>query len=361
MSGLRVEELPAACCFAELGRQWDDLAVGAGTPYLSTAWLAAWTQVFAPRARCVLCLGQQGELLGGACVAPRPVAGLGGCANVETGEWTVCGRDPAARRLVWDALAERGALHVVLPALPDGGQDARAAFRAAGYLVTSRVSWDSPRLALPSSAQDLLAGTSRNLRAQYRRRSKALQQLGQLELRTGSSAEDLEQFLALEAAGWKHRGGTSITSRGTTARLYRGFADGAARDGWLRLQFLEVGGRTVAADLSCAYAGGVFMLKTAYDEQLAALSPGLVLRGRALEAAAAEGFAFYDFLGAAEPYKVRWGATPRPHTTLHAHRPPLGALPHAYHALVRPRLKQLRDRVRHQQSIRPAAVADGAR
>lgn len=342
MRGLHVVELSVRGCFDRFGVEWDVLAEDAGSPFLSSAWLRAWTAAFAPSARCLICLDADGALVAGACLVPLRPIGVGAAANVETGEWAMCGRSVAARALLWRHLGRRGAGRVVLRALPGTAEDAQSALREAGYLVAVRESWDSPRLDLPETPAQLLDRTSRNLRSQYRRRTKALQQLGPVELRTTSEPADLEAFLALECAGWKRSSGTAITSRGRTTELYRSFAAAAAAEGWLRLQFLHVAGRTVGADLSCSYAGGVFMLKTAYDEELAHLSPGLVLRGQALEAAVRDGAAFYDFLGGAEPYKLRWGAEPRRHTTLHAHRPPVGAVPHLYHLLVRPRLKQAR-------------------
>lgn len=359
MTGLQVVELSVQECFDRFGVEWDLLAEEAGSPYLSSAWLRAWTASFAPSARFLLCLDDVETLIAGACLVPLRPIGVGAAANVESGEWAMCGRPDHARALLWRHLARRGAGRVVLRALPGGAEDAQSGLRAAGYLVAVRESWDSPRLELPGTSAELLDRTSRNLRSQYRRRSKALQQLGSVELRTTSDIAELETFLALESAGWKRSSGTAITSRSRTSALYRSFAATAAAQGWLRLQFLDVAGRTVAADLSCRYAGGVFMLKTAYDEELSHLSPGLVLRGRALEAAVEDGAAYYDFLGGAEPYKLRWGAVPRRHTTLHAHRPPVGAVPHLYHRVLRPHLKQAR--VQWEQARRsratPAAAA----
>lgn len=344
---LTVEERPAQDVFLGSTTEWDALAAHTGGPFLTAAWLRAWTAAFAPRAMCLLARDPGGTLVATACVRPSRLHGLEAAANVESGEWTVCGVDHSARQVLWQQIAQRGAAHIALTALPAAhASTAREVLRDAGYRIAEREVLSSPRLSLPATGQELLQGVSHNLRSQYRRRTRALQEHGRVSFRTGSGAEverDLATFLRLEASGWKSRRGSAVVCDERTTALYCDFARAAAGGGWLRMQFLEVDGQPVAADLSCSFAGGVFMVKTAYDERLGDLSPGLVLRGWALEAAVDEGFAFYDFLGGAEPYKLRWGATPRTHVTLLAYRGPLSGVACGFHERVRPRLKQARD------------------
>jgi CelD/BcsL family acetyltransferase involved in cellulose biosynthesis len=156
---------------------------------------------------------------------------------------------------------------------------------------------------------------------------------------------DFETFLRLEASGWKGRAGTAIISRRGTDRLYRNAARGFADAGWLRLQLLEVDGTAIAGDLSCSFAEAFHMIKTAFDERHAAASPGLLMRAESLRSAVEEGARRYEFLGAPDPYKMRWGAQLRERAALGAYRGAWRALP-VYRRNVRPVLKTVRDSAR---------------
>ena len=326
----------------EIAAVWDAMAEGAGTPFLTACWLQAWARSRNPAASVLLVREPDGSVLGGAAL--RHVRrGVASATDEHSGVWTALGRDDAALGEVWDAVAAQSRSRALLQALPErSAARARAAFEARGYQVLAREHPAGPRRRLPATRQELHASLSRGLRSQYGRRRRALEHVGPLELRTvtGYSSSDLETFFALESSGWKGRSGTAIRSSGSTVALYTGFAEAAAARGLLRLQLLEVGGRAVAGDLSCRFAGGIHMLKTGYLEAMADHSPGLVLRGMALEAAVDEGASYYDFLGSAEAYKTRWGGPPQMRMTLRAYRGPGGPLWKRYHRDLRPQLRR---------------------
>lgn len=91
----------------------------------------------------------------------------------------------------------------------------------------------------------------------------------------GDSAEAVDDFLALELAGWKGREGTALASSSAHAEFFRQACAGFRRLGRLRLLSLEAGGRTAAMHCSIVADDAVFTFKMAYDEELAAFSPGL--------------------------------------------------------------------------------------
>ena len=99
----------------------------------------------------------------------------------------------------------------------------------------------------------------------------------------GADPAALEEFLELEAAGWKgttDRGGAlRVTPNG--AEWFTQVADGFRERGLLRLFTLSAGGRTLFMSVSLVCGKGVFSLMDTYDEELARLSPGVV--GRAAE------------------------------------------------------------------------------
>lgn len=334
---------------------WDRLAAYGGSPFLTTAWLAPWAASVRRPVVSLLLRDPAGGLRAGACLHRLP-AGISAAADVHSGDWDVVAADDEARGAIWRAVAEAGRSRVRLSGLAETPEVAGAARRAlveAGYGLVERDRVDSPRLALPGSFDELLAAASRNLRSQFGRRRRALHRLGPWRLRTSAPHDlerDLAAFLRLESAGWKGRDGTAIATDPRLQRRYRDFAGRASAAGWLRLRLLETDDRLLAADLSATFAGTTSLLKTTYDEELAELSPGLVLRGEALRAAIEEGSTVYDFLGGPDAYKLRWGATVRPRATVDAYRGPWRpAL--VYFRTVRPRLKA----VRH--SLPPATTA----
>jgi CelD/BcsL family acetyltransferase involved in cellulose biosynthesis len=198
----------------------------------------------------------------------------------------------------------------------------------------------------------LLATRSRNLRSQVGRRRRGLESEGELtfrQLRGGEGLDrDLDDFFALEAAGWKGKGGTgtAIATDPALVDLYRGFAGSMAASGRLRLYMLELDGKLIAADYGCVLASCGYLVKTAFDEDLGRLAPGLVLRAEALRASIEEGLDRYDFLGGPDSYKMRWTDEVRPRCTLRAFRG-LGSAPaYAWRASLRPALKSAREGLR---------------
>ena len=331
-------ELPAA-------EDWNVLGGSVGSPFVTIQWLAAWWRAFGTgRFTCLVLRDGRGSLRAGACCRRLAGGRLAAAANAHSGDWDVVAADPQARRALWQALAGLGAKAVHLPGIRSRPslEEADQEFHASGYSTVQVAGVRSPYLELPDSCDDLLASVSRNLRSQLGRRRRSLEREGRLVFRTTTGGEELERdlatFLRVESSGWKAGTGTSILSDPRTERLYTEFAKAAAAAGWLRLHFLELDGVPVAADLNCAFASGMFLIKTGFDERYGQFSPGLVLRGEVLRAAVQEGASFYDFLGGPDSYKLRWTAELRPRATIRAYRGARRPLA-LYHARVRPVLK----------------------
>jgi CelD/BcsL family acetyltransferase involved in cellulose biosynthesis len=341
---------------AELGTlaaQWDELALAAGSPFLTRAWLDAWWEAFgAGEPIWLTLLDADGGLRAGALLH-RVRGRLAAASNVHSGAWGAVARDERARQELWDALLALGVGRVQLYGLMQAEPGTRAlheTLRGAGYSVAEVPGPFSPWLELPASYEELLGTVSASLRSQIKRRRRALEkQLGEVSFRTVASGatfdRDLETFLRLEASGWKTKSGTAILSAAATERLYRGFARAAAARGWMRLYLLEAGGEPIAADYGCAFAGCGAFIKTGFDETHGRLSPGLVLRAEVLRSSIDEGLRQYDFLGGADTYKTRWTSQIRPRTCLYAYRG-LARPGYVYRTALRPSLKSLRDRVR---------------
>jgi CelD/BcsL family acetyltransferase involved in cellulose biosynthesis len=341
--------------FERIAAEWDTVAAGCGSPFLTSAWLLSWWRSFGIKDGVALVLrSEQGELLAGGCFLEPGRGGLTAARNAHTNDWDVVARDGEARRRLWSEVAALGRRRLLLEPLPErgGGADAAAALAAAGYRVHGEPLEPSPVLELPGSLDELLAGRSRNLRSQVGRRRRRLEKEGDLVFRVVGGGEtetlegDLDAFFELEGAGWKGKSGTAIAADPALLDLYRGFAAAAAAEGSLRVYLLELNGRLLAADYGCVFNGCGYLVKTAFDEEMGRFAPGLVLRAAVLESSIDEGLRRYDFLGGPDDYKLRWTDALRPREALYAWRGPGAAASEAWRRHIRPGLKRARDLAR---------------
>lgn len=86
-----------------------------------------------------------------------------------------------------------------------------------------------------------------------------------------------DEFLALEASGWKGRAGTALASSAAHAAFFREMCGEFAKAERLELLALEVAGRTVAMKCNLLAGDAVYCFKIGYDEELSRYSPGIQL------------------------------------------------------------------------------------
>lgn len=89
-----------------------------------------------------------------------------------------------------------------------------------------------------------------------------------------------EEFLALEASGWKGRDGIALAGRPETAAYFRALA---ARPG-LQIIGIRCGDRLVAATVNLVSRDAVFFYRIAYDEEFHTASPGRILMADTMNA-----------------------------------------------------------------------------
>jgi Acetyltransferase (GNAT) domain len=159
-------------------------------------------------------------------------------------------------------------------------------------------SWENARL-------------SSSHRGTMRRRQRRLSELGELSFEISDGRQRLtalvDEGFALEASGWKGRAGTAIRSRPAVHAFYRDFASLAAELGILRLLFLRLDGRPIAFQLAIEDQHVMSSLKTAFDEQYRACSPGVLINRAAIQYCFAHpDIQRFDFHGEAEKAKLEW-------------------------------------------------------
>lgn len=133
----------------------------------------------------------------------------------------------------------------------------------------------------PSHDAFLTAHPHKGRLKDLRRRRRRLDEAGAVTVEAvgpdGDLAGAVAAFLTLESRGWKGRAGTALACRPET----EGFAKTLFRAGdgpvTARADLLRLDGRVVAASLALVCGGTATLLKTAYDEDLRALAPGVLL------------------------------------------------------------------------------------
>jgi CelD/BcsL family acetyltransferase involved in cellulose biosynthesis len=119
-------------------------------------------------------------------------------------------------------------------------------------------------------------------RKELRRQHNRLGELGALVFERSESADGLDrwidEFLALERAGWKGANGSALDCADETRTLFRNALSGAASAGKLERLTLRLDGRAIAMLVNFLCAPGSFSFKTAFDENYARFSPGVLLQ-----------------------------------------------------------------------------------
>lgn len=119
-------------------------------------------------------------------------------------------------------------------------------------------------------------------RKELRRQANRLAELGVVRVRRWQAGEAIEPwvdaFLELEARGWKGRAGSALACHGDTEAWFRAILSGAAIAGRLDMRSLDLDDRPLAMLVNFFSPPGGFSFKTAFDEDYARFSPGVLLQ-----------------------------------------------------------------------------------
>jgi CelD/BcsL family acetyltransferase involved in cellulose biosynthesis len=122
----------------------------------------------------------------------------------------------------------------------------------------------------------------------------------------------LDRLFALHQARWQLRGEPGALADPNIQSFHRAAVANLAARGFLRLYALHLNSAIIAVLYAFADARRTYYYLSGFEPAYRSLSPGTLLIGHALEQAALENHTTFDFLRGAEPYKIDWGAKPRP-------------------------------------------------
>ncbi len=195
---------------------------------------------------------------------------------------------------------------------------AGAADRAGLVVSGPEVEDVCPRIDLAGGWDGYLERLSSKQRHEIRRKARKLgREAGVVkldEVERVDAVDEIDTFIAMcgRSPGEK----ANFFDRPGAPDFFRGLAAEFAADRTLRLHRLDVDGQLAAMTLSLVHGGdrsprewGLY--NSAFEPDLGALAPGLVLIGELIRIAAEDGCDVFDLLRGAEPYKYRFGAVDR--------------------------------------------------
>lgn len=119
-------------------------------------------------------------------------------------------------------------------------------------------------------------------RKELRRQAKRLGEMGDLKFAHHDDDRDLNgwigEFLELERQGWKGQNGSALDCADDTRRFFREVLFGATSAGQLERHDLRLDGKPLAMLVNFLSSTGSFSFKTAFDEDYARFSPGVLLQ-----------------------------------------------------------------------------------
>lgn len=283
-----------------LADAWDDLAAHASEPNaFAERWcLAPALQLLdGDRRAQLLAVEADGVLIGMAAltIAPRygPLALPHRTNWVHPNHFHGAPLVRAGQELpFWQALLDWCAAHP-LPGpllqwrqLPPAGAlaDALTAVLALDQRAPRRVHREARAMLASTLSPDAYweAAVRGKKRKELRRQANRLAESGALDQRQWQAGEPVapwvDAFLALEAGGWKGGKGSALASDPATEAWLRTIIPGAAAAGRLDMRMLAQSGRPLAMLINFLCPPGGFSFKTAFAEDYARYSPGVLLQ-----------------------------------------------------------------------------------
>ncbi len=299
---------------AAIEDDWRDLAADAveSNPFYSPALLIPAFEAFADdEVRLAIVRDERGRLIALAPVAPARGYSKLPVRYLATWMHEHCffaaplirrGREADAFRALFDLVEGEGAFLRLRHLDAEGPlfAAARAAAHSSARRAAISARYERARLNGDyDAAAHLKAAFKPKKRKELRRVRARLEDQGALALETLAAEGDAElwanEFLLIEAAGWKGGAATALASSAEGRRFFVDAVSRAHQAGTLDFHRLTLDGRVIAAIVNFVEGGAGYSFKIAYDEDFAKYSPGVLLEiemMRALEGR--EGLSFID-------------------------------------------------------------------
>jgi CelD/BcsL family acetyltransferase involved in cellulose biosynthesis len=320
---MKTELIDGNQAFAVLEEEWNALVAQGmtNTPFQQFAYQKSWWQHLQPAhssLHTIVVRHEDGRLAGIAsfyliegvlyfngCVEETDYLDLIVAENEAEPVWTavfdcLCRNDFPA----WQALDLCN-----IPATSLSRQILQLAAEKRGFSFAESVNEVCPIIELPGSFEDYLENIDSKQRREIKRKLRRAEG-ADAKMRIVNAEDNLEveieNFLTLlQASTFEKRDWLSDGRRA----LFHDTAKAAMASGMLQLIFIEVDGRNAATLFNFDYANKIWVYNSGLDPaNYGSLSLGVVITAKAIEYAAENGRAEFDFLRGNETYKYRFGA-----------------------------------------------------
>jgi len=159
---------------------------------------------------------------------------------------------------------------------------------------------------------ELAARFSRNFRGNLRKARNKLAKLNRVEFISARSRPEidraLDEFLAVEASGWKGAAGerSAINLDGRVLSFYQSLTRNFSRIGACEINLLRAEGRCIAGQFCLVTGDTSYVLKIGYDESYAQVAPGNMLFEHTIQRYLREDAIKYVNLVTDTPWHSNW-------------------------------------------------------
>jgi len=325
--------------FDRLAAAWDSLATSYGSPAFMES----------PFIRAALDLLQGTHRLAAGYEGDRLVA-VGIFVKLGVGRWSTFqpSQLPLGAWLMAPGLHLESALAALCRALPGTAvmisltqQDPQTLPRVEGSRTLQSLDYISTAwVDVRGSFEEFWEARGKNLRQNLRKQRRKIEGEGHV-LRVDIATEPervaalFADYAGLESRGWKSQQGTAVTAESEQGVFYAKALQNFAQSGRAMCIALRLDGVAIAVDLCVRSGDSLVILKTTYDEERKALSPGQLLHEEAFRHFfALPGLRRVEFFGRVMEWHTRWTESSR--TLFHVNYYRWAAL-HSLHRRVRAR------------------------
>lgn len=298
-----------------IANEWNNLAMGFHTPLLQHEWLYACAESFCEPGQLFVILNiEQGVIT---AIAPLILRNnqlndrlelLGSSFTFEPGGMIF--KDEASLKELLKGMIRLG-MPMVLGRLYSESFEVSLlkSFRG-GKCFLNRAA-GSPVLSIKTSWEKFEAEMSSDYRNELRRKRKLLEANGKMNFEMVAPTPDnmgrfLDEMIRLEAAGWKGKEKTALFFDQRLKKFYYQYSEQASRRGDLRVGFLKVDEKPIAAILGVESSNRFWVLKIGYDEAWKKCAPGILLLHESIKYSFGKNLEGFEFLGSEENWIRRW-------------------------------------------------------
>lgn len=330
--GLSVDIIDNARDLAAIADEWNALAARFRTPLIRHEWFQAAADAFSPPGRLSIRVVRDGG--GIAAIAPLVVNPWFGSRRLELLGTSVLAepsgflhRDEESLGVLLESILAARTPVLFAGLAEDSGalRYLQRAPRPTGAF-TKQVRFESPFIPISNTWEAFSASISSSWRSSFRRSLRRAEESGPAAFAITSPCPKtalsvLEDFMQVEATGWKTRAGTALLVNRPLQAFFREYIRAAAEQGSFRFASMHIGDSLVAGQLVVECSNRLWVLKVGFDEAFSRCSPGILLMHRVIQHAFERLHEGVELLGANEQWISIWKPEIRNHYAYQCYPP----------------------------------------